>query len=581
MKELEKDRITVGLATCGIAAGAQKTFDKLKKLKLDLPLVPVGCAGMCYAEPIVTVRQKGKLSIYGYVTEDKVDLLLDCIKQNKVCEELFLGHSLKDIDYYKKQKRFVMENCGQINPLNLEHYKETKGYSGLSNALSKTSEEVIEDIKKSGLRGRGGAGFPTGLKWSFIAPKKGHKLLVCNGDEGDPGAFMNRTIMESDPFKVIEGMTIAAYAIGAKEGIIYTRAEYPLAIKTLQKAIDIARKNNLLGKNILNKNFEFDIRIQKGAGAFVCGEETALISSVEGKRGQPNSRPPYPAEKGIHNYPTNINNVGTLSHVATIMKIGVNEFTKLGTDKTKGTKVICLTGRVKKSGVIEVPMGIKLKEIIFDIGGGTDKGEFKAIQAGGPSGGCITKKDLNLKLDYETLQGVGAIMGSGGLVVMNDESCMVDVAKYFMAFEKDESCGKCTPCREGTTRMFEILEKITKGLANKKDLETLKVLAHYIKENSLCGLGQSAPNPVLSTMKNFYDEYLCHINKKQCPSHACIQLLHYEINDKCIGCGNCVRHCPVNCISGKPREIHTIDQSKCIKCGACYDVCAFDSINRK
>ena len=581
MKELEKDRITVGLATCGISAGAQKTFDKLAKSKLNLEIVSVGCAGMCYAEPIVTVRKNGKLAIYGYVTEDKVDLLSAAINNNKICKELYLGESLEKIDYYKKQKRILMENCGKVDPSNINHYFETGGYDGLKKAITLTQDQLIEEIKKSGLRGRGGAGFPTGLKWSFIAKAKGKKILVCNGDEGDPGAFMNRTVMESDPFHVLEGIAIAAYAIGAEEGIIYTRAEYPLAIKTLQKAIDIAEKNNLLGKNILNK-FNFHVKIQKGAGAFVCGEETALIASVEGKRGNPRSRPPYPAAHGIHGYPTNINNVGTLSSVATIMKIGAKNYAKIGSKTTKGTKVVCLTGKIKRSGVIEVPMGITLREIIYDIGGGIlNNAKFKAIQAGGPSGGCIIEKDLDTPLDYESLQKVGAIMGSGGLVVLDEKSCMVDVAKFFMNFEATESCGKCTPCREGTTRMLEILEKITQGRATIDDLKLLETLAYYIKENSLCGLGQSAPNPTLSTMKNFMDEYLCHIEKKTCPSHACEKLLTYTITKKCIGCGNCIRHCPVNCITGKPKEVHLIDQSKCIKCGACYDVCAFDAITRK
>ncbi len=582
-KELEQDRITIGLATCGISAGAMKTYNKLLAKELNLPIDKVGCAGMCYAEPIVTVKQNGKLSIYGYVTEDKVDMLVDCITKNKVCKELFLGKSLKDIEYYKKQKRLIMENCGKVDQLSLKQYIATGGFKGLMNALNKTQNDVIEDIKASGLRGRGGAGFPTGLKWSFIAPKKGKKYLICNGDEGDPGAFMNRTIMESDPFRLLEGMLIAAYAIGSKEGMIYTRAEYPLAIRTLHQAIEIAKKHNLLGKDILRiKGFDFDIVIQKGAGAFVCGEETALISSVMGHRGNPNAKPPYPAEKGIDELPTNINNVGTLCHVSTIMQIGTEKYNKIGTEKTKGTKIICLTGKVNRTGVIEVPMGIKIKDIVYSIGGGMkDNNKFKALQAGGPAGGCITKKHINLALDYESLQSVGAMMGSGGLVVMNKDSCMVDVAKYFMSFTQSESCGKCTPCREGTKRMHEILERITKGLGNKKDLDKLKQLAEYVKENSLCGLGQGAPNPVLSTLKNFNEEYLSHIEKKHCPSGACKNLVTYNITDKCIGCGNCIRHCPVNAISGKLKEKHVIDQKKCIKCGACYEACAFDAIERK
>lgn len=582
-EELKNDRITVGLATCGISAGADRTFQRLKDAGLSVLLEPVGCAGMCYAEPIVTVKQKGKLSIYGHVTEEKAPLLIQAIKNNIICTELLLGHSLEEIEYYKKQKRIMMINCGKVNPLSVNQYIASGGYNGLMKALRMKPPRVIEEVRIAGLRGRGGAGFPTATKWDIIAKKTGKKYLVCNGDEGDPGAFMNRTIMESDPFRLIEGMTIAAYAIGSKEGIIYTRAEYPLAINTLQHAIVIAREHHLLGKNILGfEGFDFDIEIKKGAGAFVCGEETALIASVMGKRGNPRYKPPYPADKGIDNLPTNINNVSTLSLVTSILSMSGKEFAKIGTEKTKGTAVICLTGKILRTGVVEVPMGTSLREIIFDIGGGFSPGrKFKSLQVGGPAGGCISEKELDIPLEFESLNNAGAMMGSGGLVALDDTACMIDVAKFFMTFTKSESCGKCTPCREGTTRMYEILDRISKGLGTRKDLDLLKLLGTFVKESSLCGLGQAAPNPVLSTLNKFYDEYLAHIDRKECPSHACKSLLIYKILDNCIGCGHCARVCPVQCISGRLKEKHVIDQSRCVRCGACYEACAFDAIERK
>ena len=571
------------MATCGISAGADKTYEKLQESLLDIMIDPVGCAGMCYAEPIVTVMKDGLLSIYGHVTEEKVPMLVQSIKNNIVCSELLLGHSLEEIDYYRKQKRILMSNCGKINPLSLHQYIANGGYGGLTRALKLSSQDVIDEVKVSGLRGRGGAGFPTGTKWEIIAQKQGKKYLVCNGDEGDPGAFMNRTIMESDPFRLIEGMTIAAYAIGSDHGIIYTRAEYPLAITTLKQAIEIAKKHDLLGKNIFGvKDFDFDIEIKKGAGAFVCGEETALIASIMGKRGNPRFRPPYPAEKGIDDLPTNINNVSTLSLVTSILGMTGKEFARIGSEKTKGTAMICLTGKIQRTGVVEVPMGITLKEIVYDIGGGFSSGKkFKAVQVGGPAGGCISEKELATALDYDSLSSIGAILGSGGIVVVDDTACMIDMAKYFMTFTKTESCGKCTPCREGTTRMYEILDKITKGLGTKRDLELLRLLAMFVKENSLCGLGQNSSNPILSTLNKFYDEYLEHVDHKRCPSHSCKNLLAYTILNNCVGCGHCARVCPVQCISGRLKERHIIDQNKCIRCGACYEACAFDAIERK
>lgn len=575
LKELEGDRITVGIATCGLSAGAGPVLKTLKDAGLGLVVEGVGCAGACFAEPIVTVKKEGVFSIYGYVTKDKVGILIDCVKKGKVCEELLLGHSLEDIEYYKKQKKQVMANCGTINPFKIEQYIAKGGYTGLKNALSMKPEDVIEEVKSAGLRGRGGAGFPTGVKWGFFAVKKGKKYLICNGDEGDPGAFMNRTVMESDPFRLVEGMTIAAHATRCDEGIIYTRAEYPLAIETLERVLEIARKNNLLGNDIMDvKGFNFDIRIMKGAGAFVCGEETALMRSIEGDRGNPMPRPPYPAEKGVFGKPTNINNVGTYSNIPLIMTIGAKKYAEVGYKNTKGTKVICLTGNVKRTGVIEVPMGITLREIVFDIGGGCPGGKkFKAIQSGGPSGGCIPESKLDTPLNYENLQELGAIIGSGGMVVMDEETSMVSIAKYFMHFAMEESCGKCTPCREGTKRLHEMLTKVMDGLGDKETLADIKKLAYFVKDNSLCGLGQTAPNPILSTMNYFYDEYeACSQKKKP---------VEYHITDKCVGCGNCARHCPVEAISGKLKDVHVINQDVCVKCGLCMKNCAFHAIVRE
>jgi len=580
--ELDNDRITVGVGTCGLSAGAGKTLKLLKDANLGIFIDEVGCVGMCYAEPVVMVKQDGQLSIYTKVTEDKAEKLIDAIRNKYVCTEMFAGHALEELDYYKKQKRLLMQNSGIINPLNLNQYIASSGYSGLLNALKMTPSEVIEEVKASGLRGRGGAGFSTGVKWSLIAPKQGRKYLICNGDEGDPGAFMNRVTMESDPFRLIEGMTIAGYAIGSHDGIIYTRAEYPLAIETLEKAIKIAEEHNLLGKNILGiDGFDFDITIVKGSGAFVCGEETALMNSVMGHRGNPTFKPPYPADKGINGCPTNINNVSTLSLVTNIMSMSAKEFALIGSEKSKGTAMLCLTGKIRRTGVVEIPMGTPLKEVIFDIGGGVIEGTFKAVQAGGPAGGCISAKEIDIPVDYDSFNSVGAIIGSGGLVAINDHACIVDFAKFFMSFTKSESCGKCTPCREGTTRLYEILDRITKGMGTRKDMELLKLLSGYVNENSLCGLGQMAPNPVMSTIRKFPEEYLAHIDRKECPTGSCKNLLKYNITDKCVGCGNCVKHCPVHAITGRLKEIHVINHDLCVRCGACYETCAFEAIERK
>jgi NADH-quinone oxidoreductase subunit F len=581
-RELAADRITVGVATCGISAGAVPTLNMLKDANLGIAVDPVGCAGMCYNEPIATVRQNGVYSIYAHVTKDKAPELIDCIKNGSVCEKYFVGNDLSEIDYYKKQHRFVMENCGLINPLSLEQYAARGGFSGLQKALSMDSHDVIKTIKDAKLRGRGGAGFPTGMKWSMVVDKKDKKYLVCNGDEGDPGAFMNRTVMESDPFKVLEGMITAAYAIGADEAFVYTREEYPLAIKTINAALQILREKGMLGKNILGKDgFNLNISIKKGAGAFVCGEETAMIRSIMGQRGYPMPRPPYPTDKGLWGKPTVINNVDTLANVSVIMRIGAVEYTKIGTPRSGGTKTFCLVGKIKRAGIVEVPFGTPLKDIIYDIGGGVKEGfTLKAVQSGGPAGGCIPASLMDTPVDYETLKEVDAIMGSGGLVVTDNTSCMVDFAKYFMTFTQDESCGKCTPCREGTMRCLELLERITLGVATDKDLQLLKKLAVFVRDNSLCGLGQNAPNPLISTLKYFAQEYEEHVRDKKCAAGVCKNITFYEISEECVGCDNCARVCPVGAISGGLKEQHYIDLDKCIKCGECYRNCAFKAIKK-
>ncbi|SJZ38241.1 NADH-quinone oxidoreductase subunit NuoF [Selenihalanaerobacter shriftii] len=487
----------------------------------------------------------------------------------------------KELDVYKKQRRIALANCGRIDPERIEEYIVAGGYEALGKALTEmTSQEVIDEVKEAGLRGRGGGGFPTGLKWQSAHDAEGDKkYIVCNADEGDPGAFMDRSILEGDPHRVLEGMVIAGYAVGSDEGYIYARAEYPLAIKRLKKAIAQAREHGLLGENLFGTDFSFDVHIKAGAGAFVCGEETALMASIEGRRGMPEPRPPYPTEKGLWGNPTNINNVETYANVSTIIEEGAKEFKSVGTENSKGTKVFALAGKINNTGLVEVPMGITMKEVIYDIGGGipNDK-EFKAVQIGGPSGGCLPEEKTDLPIDYDSLVEVGAMMGSGGLIVMDEDTCMVDVARFFLNFTVSESCGKCTPCSEGTKRMLDILERIAEGKGKAEDLDELKNLGETIKDTALCGLGQTAPNPVLSTLNYFKGEYEAHVEDRECPAGVCKSLIEYDITDECTGCTSCVDVCPVDAISGEAKEEHTIDKSECTKCGTCIDVCPVDAI---
>lgn len=559
-------------------AGKEKSID----------VVRVGCFGLCEAGPIAIVYPGGKF--YAYLKEgDGTRIAEEDLLGGKTVEELIYKETLTDdvlksiyeTSFYKKQKKIAHKNCGLVNPNSIEEYIALDGYRGLEKALTKmTPQEVIDEIKESGLRGRGGGGFPTGLKWQFTHDAQNDiKYVICNADEGDPGAFMDRSILEGDPYAVIEAMTIAAYAIGAHQGYIYIRAEYPSAVALLEKSIERAREHNLMGKNILGTDFSFELELRLGAGAFVCGEEMALIESIEGKRGIPRNKPPFPANEGLWGKPTLINNVETYANVAQIIFRGADWFNKIGTEKSKGTKVFTLGGKIKRTGIIEVPMGTTLREIIYDIGGGIiDDKEFKAVQTGGPSGGCITKDYLDTPIDYDNLTALGSMMGSGGMIVMDEDTCMVDIARFFLEFTVDESCGKCTPCREGTKRMLEILEKITEGNGTLEDIDRLEELGNIIKVSSLCGLGQSAPNPVLSTLRYFRDEYEAHVVDHTCPAHHCKNLLNYFITDACIGCTRCKRECPVSCIEGEVKKLHVIDQEKCIKCGNCKQVCPKQAI---
>ena len=556
-----------------------------KEVKINIS----GCLGMCDQGPIMIVYPG--YTIYGNLKqEDVAEIIKEHIIKNKPIARLAIQEDrlfnrffriFGDTEFFGRQLRIALRNCGIIDPENIDDYIALRGYEALAKVLTDASPQgVVEEVKKSGLRGRGGGGFPTGIKWQFTAKENSNqKYVICNADEGDPGAFMDRSAIEGDPHTILEGMIIGGYAIGANRGIIYIRAEYPLAIKRLEKAIKSAKEQGFLGKNILNSDFSFDIEIRLGAGAFVCGEETALIRSIEGSRGTPRPRPPYPSVSGLFGKPTLINNVETWANIPVVVLDGGNWFSTIGTEKSKGTKVFALAGKVRNTGLIEVPMGTTLREIIYGVGGGlTDNKELKAIQTGGPSGGCLPAKYIDTPIDYESLAKAGSIMGSGGMIVIDEDSCMVDIAKFFLEFTQDESCGKCTPCREGTKRMFEILTRITEGKGKPGDIEKLERLGNMTKKASLCGLGQSAPNPVLSTILNFREEYEEHIYEKKCRAGVCKSLLSYTITDDCIGCGACKRACPVEAIEGVKKEKHSIDQDRCIRCGMCINTCKFSSI---
>lgn len=583
-------RFVVGLGSCGIAAGAKDLYEELaSKMKshTNASLSHTSCNGMCFREPILEVfYPDGNHLMLGNIHRKDVDKVLEPLLSQKSVDEKFVIENSRQPDkkesFRQKQHKIVLENCGIIDPDNITPYIEKGGYKAIKKVLSSmTPEQVIEEIKASGLRGRGGAGFPTGTKWQFARSNQAEKkYMICNADEGDPGAFMDRAVLESDPHRVIEGLIIGGYAIGANYGYIYVRAEYPLAIKRLKIAIAQTTEKNLLGDNILKSNFSFHLKIKEGAGAFVCGEETALIASIEGERGHPRLRPPFPAVSGLWKYPTNINNVETLASVPWIINNGSAAYAAYGTPKSKGTKVFSLAGKIARGGLVEVDMGIPLRDIIYTIGGGTSSGKpFKAVQLGGPSGGCVPESLLDTPVDYESIAATGAIMGSGGMVVMDDDTCIVDVAKFFLTFTQKESCGKCTFCRIGTTRLLEILEKITAGRGDMSDLEALEGLSGKVKDLSLCGLGKTAPNPIITTLKYFRNEYEEHIKDKKCRAGVCKELIDFSVIEKaCTGCHLCFKNCPVNAISGTPKEKHRIDQKICIKCGMCYEVCKYHAI---
>ncbi len=578
-------RILLGFGSCGIASGAQNVLDGLNEVLVssDIKVEKVGCNGLCFNEPIAEViDDNGKSTLYGKLDKESGKSLAKAILKGELPEEN--KFSEEELNFLESQKRIVLSGCGKVNPESLSSYISFGGYEALKKALEMGSEKIIEEIKASGLRGRGGAGFPTHFKWQSAKNSvSDEKYVVCNADEGDPGAFMDRAVLEGDPHRVLEGMMIAGIAIGAENGVIYVRAEYPLAVKRLTIAINELRENGLLGKNILNSGFNFDFHIMMGAGAFVCGEETALLASLSGNRGMPVTKPPFPAQKGFRKQPTNINNVETYANVSWIISNGGEKFAEMGTEKSKGTKVFALAGRVKRGGLVEVPMGLTVKEVVFDICGGIiDDKDIKAVQMGGPSGGCIPKNMLDTPIDYESIAKTGAIMGSGGMVVMDENTCMVDMAKFFMDFTSKESCGKCVPCRIGTTRMLEILKRIVNGEGKKEDIDTLIELGESIKTGALCGLGNSAPNPVLTTIKYFRDEYSAHIDNKECPAKKCSALISYEIQaDLCKGCTLCSRKCPVNAISGKVKEPFSINNDICIRCGQCIAGCKFGAIKVK
>lgn len=594
-------RVLVCAGTGCVANGSLKVIEKFRQLGAEVStltdydkvtIVPTGCHGFCEQGVLVIIPDKHVT--YVKVKESDVEEIFEShVKNNKPVERLLYTdpksgehiHKNDEINFYAKQTRTALKNCGKINAESIEEAISVRGYEALAKVIEENNPDgVIDTITKSGLRGRGGGGFPTGMKWKFTAANRGGKsYVVCNGDEGDPGAFMDRSVMEGDPHKLLEGMAIAGFAVGADEAYIYVRAEYPLAIKRLRKAIADAEEKHFLGNNIMGSDFSFTIHIKEGAGAFVCGEETALIASIEGERGMPRPKPPFPANKGLFGRPTLINNVETLANVPLIILNGAEWFAQMGCETSKGTKTFALTGEVNNTGLIEVPMGTTLRQIIFDIGGGIRGGKkFKAVQIGGPSGGCLTEEHLDISMDYDSLIKAGAMVGSGGLVVMAEDTCMVEVARFFMNFTKNESCGKCVPCREGTKNMLKILEKIVKGKGEMSDLDTLEELAYTVKDGSLCGLGKTAPNPVLSTLKYFRDEYIAHIKDHKCPAGVCTAMKKIEINPElCRGCTKCARTCPVGAISGTVKEPHKIDQTKCIKCEACLNACPFKAISKE
>ncbi|MFH1313483.1 MAG: NADH-quinone oxidoreductase subunit NuoF [Candidatus Eisenbacteria bacterium] len=590
-------RVIVGMGTCGLSAGAQTVYDRLAEILKENPgtfdLSHTGCIGMCYREPLVEVRDNGCRTIYGEVTPEVSD---EIYKHHIAGGEVLDAHVVYSIDssgdcggseadYLGLQKRIVLRNCGTCNPESINEYEAAGGYEALRKSLLEMKPgEIIEEIKNSGLRGRGGAGFPTGLKWSFAAKNESDiKYVVCNADEGDPGAFMDRSVLEGDPHSVLEGMMICARAIGASFGYIYCRAEYPLAIHRLTLAIDAARSKGYLGKNILGSGFDFELKIKQGAGAFVCGEETALFASIEGKRGMPRIRPPFPAEKGLWGKPTNNNNVETFANVPWIITNGAEAYAAYGTEKSKGTKVFALAGKVVRGGLAEVPMGTTIHDLVFKIGGGIKQGKgFKAVQMGGPSGGCIPAEMDDTPVDFESIPATGAIMGSGGLVVLDETACMVEIAKFFLNFTQSESCGRCTFCRIGTRRMLEVLTRITTGEGRPDDIEGLVEFGQQVREASLCGLGQSAPNPALTTIRYYRDEYEAHINEKRCPAGSCTALVDFYIDpEKCTGCTLCVKKCSVEAITGERKKPHTIDNDKCVRCGQCISSCKFEAVYTK